>query len=135
MADSPPGTISTALWEQVAPLVPSSPSHAKGGRPRMSDRQAFEAIVYILRTGIPWNALPPEMGACSTVHDRFLAWRRQGFFQALQHAGLWAADELKGIDWERKGADKAEFFRHTLVPLKDERQTVAVTDLRQAHRY
>ncbi len=73
----------------------------------MSDRQAFEAIVYILRTGIPWNALPPEMGACSTVHDRFLEWRRQGFFQALQYAGLPAADELKGIDWERKGADVA----------------------------
>jgi putative transposase len=29
----------------------------------MEDRKAFEAIVYVLRTGIQWNALPRELGA------------------------------------------------------------------------
>jgi len=106
MADTPPWTVSSALWDQVLPLIPPAPSHAKGGRPRMPDRQAFEAIVYILRTGIPWNALPSEIGARSTVHDRFLEWRRQGFFQALQHAELQGADELQGIDWGRQAADE-----------------------------
>jgi len=37
----------------------------------MDDRKAFAAIVYVLRTGIQWNALPRELGASSTVHDRF----------------------------------------------------------------
>jgi len=35
-------------------------------RPRLSDRKAFEAIVYVLRTGIQWDALPRELGASST---------------------------------------------------------------------
>jgi transposase len=39
----------------------------------MPDQQAFAAIVYVLRTGIQWNALPRELGASSTVHDRFSA--------------------------------------------------------------
>lgn len=41
----------------------------------MEDRQAFEAIIYVLRTGIQWNALPRELGASSTVHDR---WKTMG---------------------------------------------------------
>ena len=42
----------------------------KAGRPRMNDRQAMNAIFYILRTGCQWkNALPRSLGASSTVHD------------------------------------------------------------------
>ena len=36
----------------------------------MDDRDAFAAMIYVLRTGIRWNALPRQMGASSTVHDR-----------------------------------------------------------------
>jgi len=66
-----PWEVSDELWEQVSALLPVAPSHAKGGRPRMADRAAFVALVYVLRTGIQWNALPRELGAGSTVHDRF----------------------------------------------------------------
>ena len=66
-----PWEVTDELWEHVQPLIPPAPSHAKGGRPRLWDRRAFEAIVYVLRTGIQWNALPRELGASSTVHDRF----------------------------------------------------------------
>jgi putative transposase len=48
---------------------PPTPSHANGGRTRMDDRDAFAAMIYVLRTGIQWNALPRQMGASSTVHD------------------------------------------------------------------
>ena len=72
MARTKPWTVSDEFWEKVEPLVPPAPSHAKGGRTRMDDRKAFAAIVYVLRTGIQWNALPRELGARrSTVHDRF----------------------------------------------------------------
>jgi len=71
MARTKPWTVSDEFWEKVEPLVPPAPSHAKGGRTRMDDRKAFAAIVYVLRTGIQWNALPRELGASSTVHDRF----------------------------------------------------------------
>ena len=54
MAKTQPWQVSDELWEQVAPLVPPAPSHAQGGRPRLPDRQAFEAMIYVLRTGIQW---------------------------------------------------------------------------------
>src|SRR5215470_211654 len=97
--------VSDELWERVRPLIPPAPSHAKGGRPRLSDRAAFEAIVYVLRTGIQWNALPKAAGASSTVHDRFQEWERAGFFQALWQAELSEYDELVGIQWEWQAMD------------------------------
>ena len=102
-----PWEVSDEVWERVQPLIPSAPSHAKGGRPRMGDRQAFEAIVYVLRTGIQWNGLPRELGASSTVHDRFQEWERAGFFQALWQAGLEDYDELIGTQWEWQAVDGA----------------------------
>ena len=102
-----PWEVSDELWEHIGPLIPSTPSHAKGGRPRMEDRRAFEAIVYVLRTGIQWNALPRELGASSTVHDRFQEWERAGLFKALWQAGLSVYDELTGIEWEWQAADGA----------------------------
>ena len=102
-----PWEVSDELWEQICPLIPAAPSHAKGGRPRMQDRQAFEAIVYVLRTGIQWNALPRDLGASSTVHDRFQEWERAGFFKALWQAGLQEYDEIQGIEWEWQAVDGA----------------------------
>ena len=110
MARTYPWKVSEELWEKVKPLIPAAPSHAKGGRPRMPDRKAFEAMVYVLRTGIQWNALPRELGASSTVHDRFQEWERQGFFKALWQAGLETYDELQGIEWEWQSVDGA--MRH-----------------------
>ena len=73
----------------------------------MDDRQAFAAIIYVLRTGIQWNALPRELGASSTVHDRFQEWEQAGFFKALWQAGLEEYDEVQGIEWEWQAADGA----------------------------
>lgn len=107
MARTYPWKVSEKLWEKVKPLIPSAPSHAKGGRPRMEDRKAFEAMVYVLRTGIQWNALPRALGASSTVHDRFQEWEQAGLFKALWQAGLSVYDELKGIQWEWQAVDGA----------------------------
>jgi len=52
MARTKPWEVSDEVWERVRPLIPEAPSHARGGRRRMDDRKAFEAIVYVLRTGI-----------------------------------------------------------------------------------
>jgi len=73
----------------------------------MPDRQAFAAIVYVLRTGIQWNALPRALGASSTVHDRFHEWEQKGFFLRLWQAGLQVYDELEGIQWEWQAVDGA----------------------------
>src|SRR6266849_6566487 len=104
MARTKPREVSDEVWERVRPLIPEAPSHARGGR-RRDTRKAFEAIVYVLRTGIQWNALPRELGASSTVHDRFQEWERVGFFKALWQAGLSEYDDLVGIQWEWQAAD------------------------------
>src|SRR5260221_3188921 len=100
-----PWEVTDEFWEQVRPLIPPAPSHAKGGRPRLEDRRAFEAIVYVLRTGIQWNALPRELGASSTVHERFQQWEQAGFFKALWQAGLLEYDDLQVIQWELQAVD------------------------------
>jgi transposase len=66
-----PWELRDEVWERVQPLIPERPSHPKGGRPAEEDRQMLAAILYVLRTGIQWNALPRELGASTTVYDRF----------------------------------------------------------------
>ena len=100
-----PWEVSDALWERVKPLLPERKSRAKGGRPPEDDRKMFAAIVYVLRTGIQWNALPRERGASTTVYDRFRLWEKQGFFTLLWQSGLQEYDELVGLDWEWQSMD------------------------------
>src|SRR5207248_10537428 len=120
MARTRPWEVSEEVWEKVKPLMPAAPSHAKGGRPRMQDRKAFAGIVYVLRTGIQWNALPRELGASSTVYDRFRWWESQGFFLRLWQAGLASYDELAGIGWDWQSVDsstvKAPFAQAAVGP-------------------
>ena len=107
MARTEAWRVTDEFWEKVRPLIPPAPSHAKGGRRRMDDREAFAAMIYVLRTGIQWNALPRQMGASSTVHDRYQEWERLGFFEELWRAGLLEYDELEGIEWEWQAMDGA----------------------------
>jgi transposase len=58
------------LWDALRPLLPERPA-CRIGRPRVEDRVAFTAILFVLVTGLPWRLVPQEMG-CSGV----TAWRR-----------------------------------------------------------
>lgn len=58
----------------------------------------FEAIVYVLRTGCQWKALPKErFGSASAIHKRFLQWEAAGLFQSLRQAGLAEYEQMQGI--------------------------------------
>ncbi|HEX9035369.1 MAG TPA: IS5 family transposase [Ktedonobacterales bacterium] len=115
MSRTKPWELSDAMWERAQPLLPPHPPHPKGGRPPRDDRQMLGAMLYVLRTGLQWNALPHTIGASTTVYDRFRAWEREGFFERLWAAGLAEFDELVGIDWEWQSLDgamtKAPFAR------------------------
>ncbi|EWY41582.1 transposase [Skermanella stibiiresistens SB22] len=55
--------VSDELWAVVAPLLPSRPPRPKGGRPPVDDRAALTGILFVLRSGIPWEMLPREYNA------------------------------------------------------------------------
>lgn len=115
MARTKPWELSEAVWERAEPLLPPPTPHPKGGRPPRDNRQMLGAMLYVLRTGIQWNALPRAIGASTTVYDRFRAWEQAGVFERLWAAGLGEFDELVGIDWEWQSLDgvmtKAPFGR------------------------
>jgi|tagenome__1003787_1003787.scaffolds.fasta_scaffold20840400_1 transposase len=68
------------FWAVLEPMLPERVSQ-RIGRPRVDDRIAFRAILFVLGTGVPWRVLPREIG-CSGV----TAWRRLRDWQA---AGVW----------------------------------------------
>ncbi len=72
------------LWDHIAPLLPPLPPQPKGGRPPVSHRAALTGILFVLKTGLPWEYLPAEMGCGSGM----TCWRR---LHAWQQAGVWAA--------------------------------------------
>jgi transposase len=101
--------VSDELWAVVQPLVPPEPPKPKGGRPRVPDRAAFTGIVFVLKTGLPWEYLPQEMGCGSgvTCWRRLRAWQRAGVWQRLHHVVLDRLGAAGRIDWSRASADSA----------------------------
>lgn len=108
--------VTDEFWRRVEPLVPrrvpkqvaSYVRKPGAGRPAKPARQVFEAVVYVLRTGCQWKALPKErFGSASAVHKRFLEWEAAGFFQALWKAGLAEYDDMEGIAWRWQSIDGA----------------------------
>ena len=64
--------VTDELWAVVEPLLPQEPPKPKGGRPRVSDRAALTGIIFALKSGIPWEMVPQEMGCGSGM----TCWRR-----------------------------------------------------------
>ena len=108
-------TVSDGLWSKVEPLIPvagrpagrSYRRRAGAGRKRKDARLVFSAIVYVLRTGCQWKALPREYSSASSVHKYFQIWHQTGFFQKLWQAGLAEYDGMHGIAWQWQAADGA----------------------------
>ena len=74
----------------------------------MEPRRVFAGIVFVLRTGCQWKALPQEeFGSASSIHQYFLEWKRQGVFVRLWRKGLAEYDEMEGIAWSWQSIDGA----------------------------
>jgi transposase len=87
------------LWEAFRRLLPARPAN-RTGRPRVDDRVAFNAVMYVLITGIAWQHLPREMG-CSpaTAHRRLQEWQRHGLWRRLHEEVLRQLNAAGRIDW------------------------------------
>ena len=68
-------------WVEVRKLLPPEKALHTPGRPVVPFRQVFDGILYVLRTGCQWKAVPKEFGSGSTVHLRFQEWERRDVFR------------------------------------------------------
>jgi transposase len=109
-------TVSDELWAKAEPLIPARKRskgrkyrrRPGGGRKAIEPRLVFEGIVYVLRTGCQWKALPEErFGSASSIHKYFLEWKRKGVFIRLWRKGLAEYDDLEGVAWAWQSIDGA----------------------------
>ena len=101
--------LSDELWEVIEPLLPKWTPSPKGGQPRLPDRNALTGILFVLKTGIPWEDLPSEMGCgCGmTCWRRLRDWQADGTWLKIHKVLL---DRLRGadkLDWSRALIDSS----------------------------
>ncbi|MGB5786948.1 MAG: IS5 family transposase [Stenotrophomonas geniculata] len=101
--------IPAALWKRIEPLIPPVKPSPKGGRPRVSDQHALNGIVYVLRTGVPWEELPQELGYGSgmTCWWRLRDWQVAGVWHRLHQALLAELRRADKLDLSRASLDAA----------------------------
>src|SRR4051795_6763380 len=102
--------VSDELWAMVEPLIPKVERRYRfPGRKRIDDRKVLTGILYVLKTGIPWEYLPQEMGCgCGmTCWRRLRDWQRAGIGQRLHRVLLDRLNAADKIDWSRAIVDSA----------------------------
>lgn len=122
--------ISDALWERIGPLLPNYKRSCKGGRPRLPLRNVVTGILYVLRTGCQWKAMPAQFGSGSAIHAYFQEWVQMDVFEKLWRVALAEYDDLEGIDWQWQSLDGAM----TKAPLGGEKNREKPDRSRQAGR-
>jgi transposase len=87
----PKALIDDELWSCIEPLLPKRRARNRryAGRTPIPDRAVLTGILFVLRSGLPWNMLPREMGCGSgtTCWRRLVRWQRAGVWKRL-HAAL-----------------------------------------------
>ena len=68
-------------WRAIQPLLPRS-----RGIKRIDDRRVLNGILWRLRTGRSWAAIPEHYGRAGTCHARFVRWRDAGVWTRIVHA-------------------------------------------------
>ena len=93
--------VSDDLWAVIVPLLPPEPLKPKGGRPRLPDRAALTGILFVLKSGLPWEMLPAEMGCGSGMScwRRLRDWHEAGVWTALHQVLLDHLQAAGQIDW------------------------------------
>jgi transposase len=96
------------LWALVEPLLPKHPYVPGVGKPRVDDRVCFTGILFLLKTGIPWEDFPQEMGCCGmTLHNRMAEWTRAGVWPKLHQVLLGELRKARELDLSRVIVDSS----------------------------
>lgn len=103
--------VSDALWERIEPLLPPLKPRRRRcpGRKPLDRRKVLAGIIFVLKTGIPWEELPQELGCgCGMTCWNYLqAWQRAGVWQRLHEVFLAELQEADRIDWSRAAVDSS----------------------------
>src|SRR3982074_829761 len=123
--------IDDAIWARLAPLIPPRRPRRghRHGRTPIPDRAILTGILFVLRSGLPWQMLPKEMGcgSGSTCWRRLVRWQRAGVWRRL-HAVLLAELRQRGqLDLTRALVDSA-----SVRALRGEKTGPNPTDRRKA---
>ena len=93
------------LWKLIQPLLPPpKPRRFRHpGRKPLDNRKVLTGIVFVLKSGIPWEMLPKEMGCgCGmTCWNRLHEWQQAGVWAKLHRLILERLEDAGGIDWSR----------------------------------
>lgn len=106
--------LSDDLWHAIALYLPQHVPSAKGGRPRVPDRDCLNGILFVLREGIHWQSLPTALGlgSGSTCWRRFQEWTAAGVWHN-SHCHLVATLGERGLlNLERAVVDSASCRAH-----------------------
>lgn len=93
------------LWQRIAMVLDELDAPARTGRPRIDPRGAFNGIIYQLRTGCQWEALPAEFGDDSSVHRTFQRWIAKGVLPLVWSLLVDECTELGGVNFQWQSAD------------------------------
>jgi putative transposase len=94
------------LWDLIAPLLGPEKAPGTPGRPAVPFRRIFDGIIYLLRTGCQWRAIPrAEFAPKSTLWGRFKQWVEVGVFEQAWALVLNYYDLELGIDWKWQALD------------------------------
>ncbi len=102
--------VSDGLWARVEPLLPCVERRYRyPGRKRVPDRQALTGVLFVLKTGIPWEDLPQEMGCGSgmTCWRRLRDWNDAGVWERLHQVLLDELQDAGQLDWSRAVVDSS----------------------------
>src|SRR3954453_17872252 len=97
------------LWTVIEPLLPPERPRPKGGRPPLPHRAALTGILFVLKSGIPWEMLPPEMGCGLGMRcwRRLRDWQAAGVWERLHRVLLDRLGRAGAIDWGGDDVDGA----------------------------
>src|SRR3954452_10616200 len=78
-------------WDRIKDLLPGRIGHV--GATARNNRLFIDAVLYRIRTGIPWRDLPERFGDFKNVHRRFSRWAEKGLWTNLLSLLTEDADE------------------------------------------
>ncbi len=133
------------LWAIVEPLLPQPKPRRKcfPGRKPISNRQALTGILFVLKTGIPWEYLPQELGCGSgmTCWRRLRDWHAAGVWQKIHACLLTKLRQADRLDWSRAIVDSASIRalrggkKQVQTPRTVRNRAVSITSLRRRRAF